>query len=435
MFIDLVTIDVKSGSGGNGVVAWRREKFVPRGGPAGGDGGNGGNVILQADNAISTLLEFKYKSSYEAENGHNGKPKNCHGKNGKDLVIRVPEGTLVKDKNSGLVIADLCLHGQQVMVAAGGRGGRGNARFVSSVKQSPQFCEPGEPCVCRTLELELKLLADVGLVGLPNAGKSTLISTVSAARPKIADYPFTTLIPNLGVVKTPERDGIVFADIPGLIEGSSDGAGLGHQFLRHVERTRLLIHMLDILEPDPVKNYRLIRHELEKYSDHLSTLEEIIAINKIDASDQQKIDEVQKALEGQNKRLYAISAATKQGVNDLLNHIFERIKLIPRELQTVEVFEDPAAFDNDDSDFTVYRRKNAFFVDGGKVKRLVNVTDLRNSEAIYRLQNILRSMGVFKALKQSGASNGDVIIIDRFEFDYFEDDNDLEIAFDFEEEV
>lgn len=420
MFIDQVKIKVQSGNGGNGTVAWRREKYVPKGGPAGGDGGKGGDVILVADPNISTLLEFKYKSSYEAEHGENGRSKNCYGQNGKDLKIKVPVGTLVKDINTDSVIADLTEDGQEVIVAQGGRGGRGNSHFATSTRQAPQFCEPGESGIYRELELELKLLADVGLIGLPNAGKSTLISVVSAARPKIADYPFTTLIPNLGVHKSPDGQGIVIADIPGLIEGASEGAGLGHQFLRHVERTRLLIHMLDCMEENPVNNYNVINKELAKYSDYLSSLEQIICINKIDSQYQEIVEEIKDKLSSEDKKIFVISAVTGQGVQDLMNHVVERLSQIPKEYKLYELVEDFAAFDHDDSEFTVYRKNKAFFVEGGKVKRLVQVTNITNNESVHHLHKILTAMGVFNALKEAGAKDGDMVHIGHFEFEYYD---------------
>lgn len=422
MFIDLVKIEVQSGHGGNGAVAWRREKYVPRGGPAGGNGGWGGHVYLEADKTISTLLEFRYKSIFEAENGENGRAKSCHGKKGQDLIIKVPEGTIVKDHQHDVIIADLSHHGQKVLVAAGGKGGRGNESFKSSTHQAPQFCEPGDPGVHRILELELKLLADVGIIGLPNAGKSTFISSVSAAKPKIADYPFTTLIPNLGVIKTPDFEGVVFADIPGLIKGSSEGQGLGHQFLRHVERTRLLIHMVDILDTDPLENYNVINSELKKYSDHLSSLEQIIAINKIDSTDNEMVNLIKDLFKAENKKLFAISAVTKQGVQDLLNYVFQRLNEIPKETRTFDVLEDPAAYNNDDSHYEVYRNKDVFVVDGGKIKRLVSVTDITNNESVYKLERQLKAMGVFIKLKEAGAYDGDLVVIGSYEFEYYDDE-------------
>ena len=266
-FLDKTKIRIVSGRGGNGMVAWRREKYVDKGGPAGGDGGKGGDVYLIADENMSTLMDFKYQSVFKAECGENGGIKNCHGRWAKDLYIKVPVGTVVKDVKTGNVIADLTEHEQQVLVAKGGRGGRGNARFATSQKRAPQFCEPGEPSIDRELILELKLIADVGLLGMPNAGKSTLISRISSAKPKIADYPFTTLIPNLGVVRGVNGDGFVVADIPGLIEGASEGVGLGHDFLRHVERCRFLVHLVDLTEENPFDNYKIINNDIDLGSD------------------------------------------------------------------------------------------------------------------------------------------------------------------------
>ena len=261
MFLDKAKIKILSGKGGNGIVAWRREKYVDKGGPAGGDGGRGGDVYFVADEDMTTLMDFQYQSIFKAENGENGRPKTQHGKGGKDLYIKVPLGTVIKDPENDKIIADLTQPEQKVLVAKGGRGGRGNARFATSQKRAPQFCEPGEPGIERALELELKLIADVGLLGMPNAGKSTLISVISEAKPKIADYPFTTLVPHLGVVKKPSGDGYVVADIPGLIEGASEGIGLGHEFLRHVERCRFLIHVVDITQENAIENYNKINLE------------------------------------------------------------------------------------------------------------------------------------------------------------------------------
>ena len=289
MFLDKTRIKILSGKGGNGIVAWRREKYVDKGGPAGGNGGKGGDIYLVATEDMSTLMDFQYQSVFKAENGENGYIKTQHGKCGKDLKIRVPVGTVVKDIATGKIIADLNQPDQTIMVAQGGRGGRGNACFATSQKRAPQFCEPGENGIERTLELELKLLADVGLLGMPNAGKSTLISSVSSAKPKIADYPFTTLVPNLGVVKKDSGDGYVIADIPGLIEGASEGIGLGHEFLRHVERCRFLIHLVDLTEEDPIKNYKIINEELKKQEKESSLFKSIsswFSSNKKDKKEQ-----------------------------------------------------------------------------------------------------------------------------------------------------
>ena len=291
-FIDKAKIKVISGAGGNGAMAWRREKYVDKGGPAGGDGGAGGSVYFIATSDMSTLLDFTHKTVFKAERGENGKNKNCHGKNGEDLYIKMPVGVVVKDLKTNKLIADLNENNKTILIAKGGRGGRGNARFATAQKRAPQFCEPGEPAIERELELELKLIADIGLIGMPNAGKSSLISVISAAKPKIADYPFTTLIPNLGVVKKPTGDGFVIADIPGLIEGASDGLGLGHEFLRHVQRCKLLLHIIDISKEESFKNYQKINEELKKFDSNLAKRQQIIVLNKSDLVDMEHAQEI-----------------------------------------------------------------------------------------------------------------------------------------------
>lgn len=422
MFIDKAKIKVSSGNGGNGIVAWRREKFVDKGGPAGGDGGRGGDVYLVADCNLSTLLDFKYKSAFSAENGENGKPKNQYGRNGQDIHIKVPCGSVIRDAKSGKIIGDLVKDGQRVLVAQGGRGGRGNARFATSVKRSPQFCEPGEPGIERELAIELKLIADVGLLGMPNAGKSTLISVISAAKPKIADYPFTTLVPNLGIVKKPEGDGIVIADIPGLIEGASEGTGLGLEFLRHVERTRILVHLLDMVEEDPLRNFEIINNELKKYGGRLKDIQQVVALNKIDAVNELKVEMYKQQFEERGYDVFAISAATGKGTKELVSYLIKKVEEIPPPTFEVEVEEDLTAVDHDDSAFTVTKVKDTFIVSGGRVERLVSVTDLRNPEAVYRLQNILKAMGVDRALIDAGIQDGDVVKINEFEFSYYSED-------------
>lgn len=425
MFVDKATIHVKSGAGGNGMVAWRREKYVPMGGPAGGDGGKGGDVYIEATTDLNTLLDFRYMSIFKAGDGEKGGPKNMHGKHGKDTTILVPCGTIVRDADTGLAIADLTEAGQRVLVASGGRGGRGNARFVSSTRQAPQFSEPGEPGIERDLELELKLLADVGIIGLPNAGKSTLISVISAAKPKIANYPFTTLTPNLGVVKKPSGDGIVVADIPGLVEGASEGVGLGHEFLRHIERTRLLLHLVDLSNPegDPMQNYRLINEELARYSEKLSRKPQMLVLSKTDAVSPETVEEYrQKFSEITRDPLFTISAVTRQGLDTLLNAMFEKLDHLPPEEEVVEVVPDARAYDNDDSEFEIRRKGKVFEVRGGKIERLFSVTDMRNREAVHRLMNILRAMGVYDELARAGAKEGHVVKMGGLEFDYLPDE-------------
>lgn len=421
MFIDKVKIKVTSGSGGNGAVAWRREKYVPLGGPAGGDGGIGGSVYLVADCNLSTLLDFKYKSIFGAQNGDNGHSKNMHGKKGEDLYIKVPCGTIVKDIDEGKAIADLKEDGDKILIAHGGRGGRGNARFVTSTRRAPQFCEPGEPGIQRDIELELKTIADIGLLGMPNAGKSTLISVISAAKPKIADYPFTTLVPHLGVIKKPDGGGVVIADIPGLIEGAGHGAGLGHEFLRHVERTRVLVHLLDVSEEDPIKNMDIINNELKIYGGRLNDIPQVVALNKIDAVESEKVEQIKEKLESEGLKVFAISAATGDHVQELVNYMIQKVSELPQPTLELELEEDTKAYNHDDSKFEVFKDKKMYVVKGGKIERLLMVTDLQNVEAVIRFQNILNSMGVFKALEKAGIQNGELIKIKSFEFEYYSD--------------
>lgn len=421
-FLDKTKIRIISGRGGNGMVAWRREKYVDKGGPAGGDGGSGGDVYLIADENMSTLMDFKYKSVFKAESGENGSIKNMHGKCAKDLLIKVPVGTVVRDLKTGNAIADLIEHEQKVLVAKGGRGGRGNARFATAQKRAPQFCEPGEPGIERELELELKLIADVGLLGMPNAGKSTLISRISSAKPKIADYPFTTLIPNLGVVRKRSGDGYVVADIPGLIEGASEGVGLGHDFLRHIERCRFLVHLVDSTSENPMENYKVINSELEKHSEKLANLYQIVALNKIDAIDENRKKELYDEFKHVSSDVFMISAVTGENIDKLVDFMSLKVDEIEKHQSDIVVEEDLDAYNNDDSAYEIYKAaKDTYIVEGGKIKRLVAVTDARNTEQILRLQNILTGMGVFEELKKQGVKDGDTIVIGHLEMEYYED--------------
>lgn len=423
MFLDKSKIKIISGRGGNGMVAWRREKYVDKGGPAGGDGGAGGDVYFIADENMSTLMDFKYKSVFKAEAGVNGRSKSQHGRCGKDLYIKVPIGTMIKEIKSGKVIGDLTNHGDTILVAKGGRGGRGNARFATSQKRAPQFCEPGEPPIERDLELELKLIADVGLLGMPNAGKSTFISVISSAKPKIADYPFTTLVPNLGVVTKPSGDGFVVADIPGLIEGASEGVGLGHEFLRHVERCRFLVHIVDLTQENPMENYNKINLELKKHSERLANLYQIIALNKIDAIMDKDKKKYLKEFKKISDDVFEISAVTGENVEILKNFMAQKVDEIPKPVFEIEVEEDAGAYDNDDSSFEIVKAdKNTFMVFGGKIKRLAQVTDSRNLEQVVRLQNILTNMGVFEALKKQGIKDGDTVAVEHLEFTHYDDE-------------
>ncbi len=420
MFLDKAKIKVLSGKGGNGIVAWRREKYVDKGGPAGGNGGKGGDVYLVATEDLTTLMDFKFQSVFKAQNGENGYIKTQHGKCGKDCHIKVPVGTIVKDFETGKIIADLNQPDKTVMVAKGGRGGRGNACFATAQKRAPQFCEPGENGIERTLELELKLIADVGLLGMPNAGKSTFISAVSSAKPKIADYPFTTLVPHLGVVKKDNGDAYVIADIPGLIEGASDGIGLGHEFLRHVERCRFLVHIVDLTLDNPVQNYLLINQELKKHSEQLANVYQIIALNKIDSVNEEIRAKYYNEFKKYSDDVFLISAATHENLDEFMHFISKKVDEIPKPLINVEVEEDDGAFDNDDSAYSIYKLdKRTYAVEGGKIFRLANVTDGTNTEQLYRFENILKSMGVFDALKASGIQEGDIVKIGHLEFEYW----------------
>lgn len=422
-FLDKAKIRVISGHGGNGMVAWRREKYVDKGGPAGGDGGRGGDIYFVADENMSTLLDFKIKSVFKASSGENGGIKGMHGACAKDLYLKVPMGTIVRDTKTGNVIADLTEHEQKVLIAKGGRGGRGNARFATAQKRAPQFCEPGEPGIERILELELKLIADIGLLGMPNAGKSTFISAVSSAKPKIADYPFTTLVPNLGVVKKSDGGSYVIADIPGLIEGASEGVGLGHEFLRHVERCRFLVHIVDLTAENPVENYKIINNELKKHSEGLANLYQILVLNKIDAILEEDLERLKNEFKPLAKDIFAISAVTKQGLDDLLYFISNKVDEIPKPEFDIDIEEDLGAYDNDDSAFEVNKvAKDVYIISGGKINRLAKVTDARNTEQVVRLQNILKSMGVFEKLHQYGLKNGDTVILGHLELGYYDDE-------------
>jgi GTP-binding protein len=422
-FIDKAKIKISSGKGGNGVVAWRREKFVDKGGPAGGDGGKGGSVYLIADEGLSTLLDFTYRSIFKADNGENGFKKSMHGKSAKDLYIKVPAGTIVKDLKTGNIIADLTKHEQTVLIAKGGRGGRGNTHFCTPQNRAPQYCEPGEPGIERELQLELKLLADVGLLGFPNAGKSTFISKVSAAKPKIANYPFTTIVPNLGVVRKHSGDGYVIADIPGLIEGASEGIGLGHDFLRHVERCRFLLHIVDGTEENPINNYKIINSELEKYSQKLAELYQIVAINKIDAIDNSRLNKIITEFKQIGIEPFCISAVTGENIEDLKNEIEKKVNEIEKPHSEVTIEEDLEATNNDDGYWNVQKiNKDTYVVTGGRIIRISQVTDSRNTEQIIRFQNIMIGMGIMDELKRQGVQNGDTIVVGKLELEYWDDE-------------
>jgi GTPase len=412
-FLDEATIYVKAGDGGAGSMHFHREKFVPLGGPDGGDGGRGGSVLLRAERGLNTLFPFKRQRRFIGEAGQPGGPNRMKGRAGKDLVVDVPVGTIVRDAESGETLADLTDQGMTVEIVKGGQGGLGNVHFKTSTNQAPAFAEKGEPGRERQLDLELKVIADVGLVGLPNAGKSTLLSVISAARPKIAEYPFTTLTPNLGVVDTGETTFVV-ADIPGLIEGAHEGIGLGHEFLRHIERTLLLIHMLDGATEDPIADFESINHELEAYDLDLLSRPMIVAVNKMDQPvANERWPELSAALRDRGYEVFAISALTRDGVGALMYRTAEILAEQQRRLaeaepeQALEVvtIKPPAAH------FEVERHRKTFYVTGEDVERLAAMTDMESEQALYRLQRRLKQMGVFTALEREGVHEGSTVHI------------------------
>jgi GTPase len=428
VFVDEAEIDVAAGSGGNGMVAFRKEKFVPRGGPNGGDGGHGGSIIVEVDANLGTLADLRYKRHYKAERGGDGAGNNKHGKDAPDMVIKVPPGTMVFDRVSGRLIADLVGPEDSAVVGKGGVGGRGNASYATSTQQAPKFAEKGEPGGSAELRLELKLLADVGIIGYPNAGKSTLISKVSSAKPKIADYPFTTLIPNLGVVRVEEGRSFVMADIPGLIEGAHEGVGLGIQFLKHVERTKTLLHMLDVsglTDRDPLDDYAKINNELKLFSENLAGVSQIVALNKLDTPGADEIaDRVERELVSHDVRVFRISALTGQGLQPLiyaLAEAVEKVKAEPVARPTDEVVRftvEPVG-----PPWVVTREgEHEFSVSGREIERTIAMTDLENEYAVRRLQRRLDRMGVNKELKKMGAIDGDTVRIGASEFDYKDED-------------
>lgn len=425
MFFDHAKIYVKGGDGGNGVVAFRREKYVPYGGPSGGDGGKGGDVILVTDPGLRTLADFRYKRHYKAERGWHGQGKNMHGSGGEDLVIRVPPGTILRDAETGEMIADLVGFEERFVVAKGGRGGRGNARFSSAQNRVPTLAENGEPGQERWLELELRLLADVGLIGLPNAGKSTLISIISAAKPKIADYPFTTLVPNLGVVQGQNGESFVVADIPGLIEGAHQGAGLGHDFLQHIERTKLLIHVLDAAPTDGrdiVQDFSIINKELELYNPKLLHRPQLVAVNKMDLT--QAKENLQRLIDhlAEQHEVFPISAATGQGVEILMQRVAEVLALLPDEEPGPVTEPVIHRMIEGKERFTIGREGPVFIVAGKEVERHLAMTNFDNEAAVKRFAKILKMIGVDRALKDLGAKSGDMVRIKKMEFEYLEEE-------------
>lgn len=422
MFIDTAKIFIKSGNGGNGSVSFRREKYVPLGGPDGGDGGDGGNVIFIADQNMTTLLDFTYKRKYVAETGVAGSGSKCYGKDGKDLYIKVPMGTMIKDVETGKIIGDLAHAGDKVIVAKGGKGGKGNAKFCTPTRQAPNFAEPGMPGEERWITLELKLLADVGLIGFPNVGKSTLLSMVSKAKPKIANYHFTTIKPNLGVVSLPGIQGFVMADIPGIIEGAAEGVGLGLQFLRHIERTRLLIHVVDISGSegrDPIEDFIKINEELKKYSIKLWDRPQIIAANKSDiAYDDENFNNFKNKLEEMGyKHIFKISAATRQGVDELLKETAKQLSNIP--VTELEISEEEK-FVPEEKRFTyeIHKEEDVYVIEGSFVDRLLGSVNINDPQSLMYFHKVLRNKGIIDELLSMGIEDGELVRLNDFEFEF-----------------
>jgi GTP-binding protein len=414
MFYDEAKIAVKAGDGGDGVVAFRREKHVPYGGPAGGDGGKGGDVLLYVDSHLNTLYRFSRRRHFKAARGQHGRGKDQHGASGEDLRVPVPPGTVVHDADTDEVLGDLTEPGQELVVAQGGRGGRGNARFATSTNQAPRIAEHGAPGQERWLRLELRLLADVGVVGVPNAGKSTLLAAVTAARPKIAPYPFTTLQPNLGVVVLDPQTEFVLADIPGLIEGASQGKGLGHEFLRHIQRTRVLIHLLDGLSADPLADFAAINSELAAFGHGLAQKPQLVSLNKMDEPGvRERWPGIQAALEAQGHSALAISALAREGTRELLYRAAQMLAELPEEVPARElpVFRPREDGDEGEGAFTIEREEDGWWVRGAQVERLAAMTVWNLDEAVRRFQRALERMGIVAALEEAGVQPGDTVRI------------------------
>lgn len=423
MFTDYVKISIKAGDGGDGAVTFRREKYVAAGGPDGGDGGNGGSIYFQVDPNANTLIDFRYNKKYKAQNGENGSGSNCYGKKGEDLYINVPIGTIIKDAETGKVVADLSKEGQAQLVLKGGRGGKGNSHFATSTRQAPRFAQGGDKGEEKEVILELKLLADVGLLGFPNVGKSTFLSVVTAARPKIANYHFTTIDPNLGVVKTKTGNSFVIADIPGIIEGASEGVGLGIQFLRHVERTRLLLHVIDVSGSEgrnPVEDFYTINEELKKYSEKLATRKQIIVASKIDVmQDESLLKELEELAKKENLELFKISGVTGEGVENLINRVEQALTELPHE-ELIDEEEKIVYTLEEEEDFTVTKENEKFLVEGKAVYRIMSRVNMDDNESLYYFHKCLENTGINAKLKEMGIKEGDIVKMLDWEFEWYE---------------
>lgn len=421
MFIDEAKITVTAGNGGNGAVAWRREKFEPAGGPAGGDGGDGGSIILLASDNIHTLMDFRYKRVYKGNNGEQGRNKKQFGKAGEDITLKVPVGTLVKDPVSGNVIVDLKENGQQYTIAKGGKGGKGNARFKTPTRRAPNFAQPGRSGESREIVLELKLLADVGLIGFPNVGKSSLLSVISAAKPKISNYHFTTLEPNLGVVRLEEEKSFVVADVPGLIEGAADGIGLGHEFLKHIERTNVLIHVLDISgseDRDPLRDFDLINAELTSYNSNLEKKTQVVYANKMDLPGaEENLKRLEEKLKDTDIKIFFGSVIKHENLQQLLYYVWELISKVERSYETYdEAFVELKTADEEELNVEVVG--NNYIVSGGDIDRFIESINFQDNESIKYFQNMLIKKGIIKLLEDAGISEGDNVFIGDIEFEY-----------------
>ncbi|MCJ8033103.1 GTPase ObgE [Staphylococcus aureus] len=430
MFVDQVKISLKAGDGGNGITAYRREKYVPFGGPAGGDGGKGASVVFEVDEGLRTLLDFRYQRHFKASKGENGQSSNMHGKNAEDLVLKAPPGTIIKNVETDEVLADLVEDGQRAVVAKGGRGGRGNSRFATPRNPAPDFSEKGEPGEELDVSLELKLLADVGLVGFPSVGKSTLLSIVSKAKPKIGAYHFTTIKPNLGVVSTPDQRSFVMADLPGLIEGASDGVGLGHQFLRHVERTKVIVHMIDMSGSEgrePIEDYKVINQELAAYEQRLEDRPQIVVANKMDLPESPDNLILFKEEIGEDVPVIPVSTITRDNIDQLLYAIADKLEEYKDVDFTVEEEEsvgiNRVLYKHTPSQdkFTISRDDDgAYVVSGNAIERMFKMTDFNSDPAVRRFARQMRSMGIDDALRERGCKNGDIVRILGGEFEFVE---------------
>lgn len=429
MFADRAKIFIRSGKGGDGHVSFRRELFVPNGGPDGGDGGKGGDIIFEVDEGLNTLNDYRHNAKYCAQPGEEGGKKRCHGKNGTDLILKVPEGTLIKDAESGKVIADMSGDNKRQIVLKGGRGGKGNMNYATATMQVPKYAQPGQSAKELWVQLELKVIADVGLVGFPNVGKSTFLSRVTNARPKIANYHFTTLNPNLGVVDLDGGKGFVIADIPGLIEGASEGIGLGHEFLRHIERTKVIIHVVDAASTegrDPVDDIYKINEELKAYNPRMATLPQVIAANKTDviySEDEDPVERIRAEFEPQGMKVFSISAVSGKGLKELLYYVRELLDALPKEAVVFEQEYDPNEYNpNDNLPYTVEKseeEENTYVVEGPKIERMLGYTNLDSEKGFQFFQNFLKTTGILDELEAAGIQEGDTVRMYGLKFDYY----------------